>query len=118
MTNVDELSPERVADLLAPFQRYMLPSTERMPVPEGFRFEAGKTYPTIGGRLVTVIAEKNEMRGYETVEGSDISEETPPGEKSHGVHRYNRSGLDMGRTTGTAHDFSCPLNILPVAVDI
>lgn len=80
-------------------------------VPHGFRFEAGKTYPRRDGHLVTIVAEKNDNRGYECVQGDDR-------ETEEGGHRYNRSTSrsDLGRATAT--QAGGPLDLIPVAVDI
>lgn len=71
------------------------------------RFEVGKTYKTQGGQSVTIIAASG-IPGYETVQGDDpINFEQPGG------HRYNRPSSDLGRVTGTAHDWSDPRNLIP-----
>jgi hypothetical protein len=81
-----------------------------VPMASDFRFELGKTYPTLEGKLVRIIAEKNEHRGYEVVQGDDREDED-------GGHRYNRStGVHcQGRVTGSPDD--CPRNLIPVAID-
>jgi hypothetical protein len=74
------------------------------------RFKEGRRYRCMGGTMVTVLQCVG-VRGYETVRCSDVSENAP-----NGVHRYNRStgrGVDQGRVTGTAHDFSDPRNLDP-----
>jgi hypothetical protein len=67
-------------------------------------FELGKSYPRRDGKMVKIIAVNNTPY-YETVQGDD-------GVAGHLGFRYNRPG-DRGRCTGTASDFSDPLNLLP-----
>ncbi len=71
--------------------------------------EKGKKYLTQEGKIVTVV-----RVFQETVECDDLvpagSDELGSWEE-HWVHRYNRLG-DLGRVTGTAHDFSCPQNVI------
>ena len=66
-----------------------------------FRFTVGETYELQNGDRVKIVERFAEHRGYETVMDE------------HGCHRYDRSTRqeDTGRVTGTAHDYSCPLNI-------
>jgi hypothetical protein len=56
-----------------------------------FMFEVGKEYRTQGGKTATVLG-----RDGDCLVCSD------------GIHRYDRGthGLDAGRCTGTAHDYS------------
>lgn len=70
-------------------------------------FEVGKTYRTLGGDLVTIIAEST-TRGYETVQGDDCGPDLKSG------WRYNRLG-DLGRPTGSLAD--SPRALVPGAVD-
>lgn len=74
-------------------------------------FEQGRTYKTQGGKDVTIVAVKDMFGKPSTVEGDDPSTNVPEGETPHGIHRYNRPGIDMGRVTGTA--FGCPDNLIP-----
>jgi len=74
-------------------------------------FELGKTYKTLGGKDVTIVAIKG-VPGYETVEGDDLSPNVPADERPHGIHRYNRAS-DRGRVTGSAFDMSDPYNLIP-----
>lgn len=66
--------------------------------------ELGQTYLTQDGAPVRVI-NVTEVPGYETVQGDD-REENELG------HRYNRPGPDMGRATGSPHDWSDPRNLV------
>lgn len=59
----------------------------------------GGTYLTQGGNRVTMVKIHGIGTPYETLEDEQ------------GVHRYSRRISDMGRATGTAHDYSDPLNI-------
>lgn len=81
-----------------------------VPIAPGFRFELNKTYPTLGGKLVKIIALKDDMKGYETVQGDDRADE----ERGH---RYNRTTgvMDQGRCTGSPDDRT--ENLIPVAID-
>lgn len=60
------------------------------------RFELGKKYTTLEGKVVKFVAIHNEGTSYETM----VDEE--------GVNRYTRR--DYGRVTGTPHDYSCKRN--------
>ena len=66
-----------------------------------FRYVVGETYELQNGDRVKIVERFAKHRGYETVMDE------------HGYHRYDRSTHqeDTGRVTGTAHDYSCPLNI-------
>lgn len=75
----------------------------------GKPFELGKTYRTLGGNMVTIIAVKNDLPGYETVQGDDR-------DRPESGHRYNRPG-DLGRTTGTDHDWTDLRNLIPEPKD-
>lgn len=72
-----------------------------------FQFEVGKTYPTRGGKLVTVVG-KTDTKGYECVQGDDM--------EPHLGYRYSRSTStgDHGRSTGGPGDN--PNNLLPVEI--
>lgn len=76
------------------------------------RFEVGKTYVTQEGKEVTVLE-----RVGDCIRCSDTSENCPDG-----IHRYDRQpsdnerGLDLGRVTGTDHDFSDPRNLDPIQI--
>lgn len=79
------------------------------PYPEpGFRFQLWESYRTLAGDWVRIVEVSDRHRGYETVRGDD----SPDPELGW---RYNRSthDSDMGRCTGTAHDFSDPRNLIP-----
>lgn len=67
---------------------------------QSIEFEVGNTYKTFGGSMVKMV-ERKDMSGYEAILGKD------------GMWRYNRSS-DRGRVTGSAHDFSCPDNLIPL----
>lgn len=73
-----------------------------------FQFQVGSTYPTRGGKLVTIIS-KSESTGYECVQGDDAT-------RPQGGYRYSRStGTgDQGRATGSRGD--CELNLLPIEI--
>ncbi len=73
----------------------------RPPSCSPFRLVVGKTYELQNGDRVKIVERFAKHRGYETVMDE------------HGCHRYDRSTdqEDTGRVTGTAHDYSCPLNI-------
>ena len=81
-----------------------------VPMAPDFRFELGKTYPTLEGKLVKVITMNDEQKGYETVQGDDRADEMRG-------HRYNRTTgkADHGRVTGSPDD--CPRNLIPVAIN-
>ena len=66
-----------------------------------FMFEVGNTYLTQKGDEVTILG-RTLTDGYECLECSD------------GKYRYDRSDSseDAGRCTGTAHDYSCPHNLM------
>jgi hypothetical protein len=68
-------------------------------------FELGKSYPRRDGKMVKIVKVNDQHKGYETVQGDDA-------EAPHLGARYNRDS-DRGRSTGTAHDFSDPHNLLP-----
>lgn len=72
-----------------------------------FQFEVGKTYPTRGGKLVTVIG-KTDTKGYECVQGDDMEPQLG--------YRYCRSTgtADHGRSTGGPGDN--PNNLLPIEI--
>jgi hypothetical protein len=70
-------------------------------------FVLGRTYRTIAGDPVTII-NLSILKGYECIQGDDISPITGVGR-----WRYNRVGNDLGRCTGSAHDFSSPNNLIP-----
>ncbi len=72
-----------------------------------FQFEVGKTYPTRGGKLVTIIG-KTDTKGYECVQGDDMEPQLG--------YRYCRSTgtSDHGRSTGGPGDN--PNNLLPVEI--
>jgi hypothetical protein len=74
---------------------------EQRGVSPPFRLVVGKTYELQNGDRVKIVERFAKHRGYETVMDE------------HGCHRYDRSTdqEDTGRVTGTAHDYSCPLNI-------
>lgn len=67
-----------------------------------FMFEVGNTYKTQAGYEVTVLGRDDKHRSYECLICSD------------GKYRYDRSShsVDAGRCTGTAHDYSCPDNLV------
>ena len=67
-----------------------------------FEYEVGKSYRTQEGGVVRIVSRHTELRNYETVLGDD------------GAHRYDRSESksDTGRVTGTAHDYSYPMNFV------
>lgn len=71
----------------------------------GFQFVVGATYPTMDGKLITIV-EKTDLKHYECVVGSD------------GVARYNRSNEHgdacLGRVTGT--NGSDPRNLIPLRI--
>ena len=73
-----------------------------------FQFEVGKTYPTRGGRLVTVIG-KAGSKGYECIQGDDA-------DRPEGGYRYSRSNGtgDHGRCTGSRGD--CDRNLIPIEI--
>jgi hypothetical protein len=73
-----------------------------------FQFEVGKTYPTRGGQLVTIIS-KTSDKGYECVQGDD-------GASPETGYRYSRStGTgDHGRCTGNVG--TCERNLLPIEI--
>ncbi|MBC8737034.1 hypothetical protein F6X40_09455 [Paraburkholderia sp. UCT31] len=60
-------------------------------------FEVGQTYPTLNGKLVTIV-EESTTRGYECAKGDDDK------------WRYNRE-QDRGRCT--ACNFNNPDNLVP-----
>lgn len=62
-----------------------------------YTFEVGKTYRTLSGKSVKIIAEHNRNTGYACVQGDD--------EK----WRYDRP-QDAGRVTGSPND--CPDNLI------
>ncbi len=68
----------------------------------GTRMEIGKTYRTAEGKRVVVVILHDGLPGYETAEDEC------------GICRYNRttSNSDLGRMTGTDHDFSDPRNVV------
>jgi hypothetical protein len=72
-----------------------------------FQFEVGKTYPTRGGKLVTIIG-KTATREYECVQGDDMEPQLG--------YRYCRSTgtYDHGRATGSSGD--ADRNLLPVEI--
>lgn len=72
-----------------------------------FQFEIGKTYPTRGGRLVTIVR-KTGTEGYECVQGDDMT--------SQSGYRYSRSDstADNGRLTGAEGEDL--LNLLPIEI--
>lgn len=79
------------------------------PYPEpGFRFQLWESYRTLAGDWVRIVEVSERHPGYETVRGDDF-----PGTTLG--WRYNRSthNSDLGRCTGTAHDFSDPRNLIP-----
>lgn len=63
------------------------------------KLELGRTYKTKGGDEVTMMVIHRQGSSYETM--SD----------QHGHHRYSSRKGDIGRVTGTAHDFSYHGNI-------
>lgn len=73
-----------------------------------FQFEVGKTYPTRGGTLVTIIG-KTEDKGYECAQGDD-------GSSPETGYRYSRStGTgDQGRCTASRGDDK--RNLLPIEI--
>ncbi|NTF18067.1 hypothetical protein G6L37_06590 [Agrobacterium rubi] len=73
-----------------------------------FQFEVGKTYPTRGGQLVTIVS-KTDSKGYECVQGDD-------GDRPQGGYRYSRStGTgDHGRCTASRGDDD--RNLLPIEI--
>lgn len=72
-----------------------------------FEFQIGKTYPTRGGRLVTIVS-KTDTKGYECVQGDDMI--------STSGYRYARSTgtHDHGRCTGSEGDN--PNNLIPIEI--
>lgn len=66
--------------------------------------ELGQTYATQEGGQVTII-DLTETSHFETVKGNDSLDPL-------GGHRYNRPGPDLGRVTGSPHDWSDPRNIV------
>ncbi|WP_293811285.1 hypothetical protein [uncultured Bosea sp.] len=109
--------PKKIVDAYFtghPTDRYSLGSDlvagRLVPIAPDFRFEINKTYPTLSGKLVKIIALKDDLTGYETVQGDDREEEDLG-------HRYNRTTgvMDQGRCTGSPDDR--PENLIPVAID-
>lgn len=84
-------------------------------------FEIGCRYRRQDGRIITIVAnnygdkfprENKFPKGYECVQGDDISEET-----GEGIWRYNRPGRnELGRVCGTPHDWSDPRNLESVEI--
>ena len=74
-----------------------------------FQFEVGKTYPTRGGSLVTIVGKSDQHRGYECVQGDD-------GANPASGYRYSRSNStsDQGRCTGSPGDYD--RNLLPIEI--
>jgi hypothetical protein len=72
-----------------------------------FQFEVGKTYPTRGGRLVTIVR-KTDTDGYECVQGDDMTPKSG--------YRYSRSTAtaDHGRCTGAEGEDE--MNLLPIEI--
>lgn len=115
--NVGAGTPQQIVDAYFtghPTDRYSLDSNlvagRLVPIAPDFRFELNKTYPTLGGKLVKIIALKDDLTGYETVQGDDRADEK-------GGHRYNRTTgvMDQGRCTGSPDDR--PENLIPVSID-
>jgi hypothetical protein len=85
------------------------------------QFIVGKTYLTKEGKRVKIIAESR-RRGYECVQGDDGVTRVDEMICTPGVYeitegselgwRYDRKG-DVGRCTGSPHDFSDPDNLVP-----
>jgi len=67
---------------------------------QSVEFEVGNTYKSFGGQMVKMVERRDEP-GYEVILGKDD------------IWRYNRDA-DRGRVTGTAHDFSCAENLIPL----
>jgi hypothetical protein len=57
------------------------------------------TYETQAGDRVKMVKIHNAGTSYETLEDE------------HGVNRYSRRADDVGRCTGSAHDYSDPRNL-------
>ncbi|MGV1754876.1 DUF5983 family protein [Agrobacterium sp. CG674] len=72
-----------------------------------FNFKIGGTYPTRGGRLVTIVR-KTDTKGYECVQGDDMVITSG--------YRYARSTgtHDHGRCTGGEGDDLC--NLIPIEI--
>lgn len=72
-----------------------------------FEFKVGSTYPTRGGRLVTIVR-KTDTKGYECVQGDDMIPTSG--------YRYARSTgtCDHGRCTGAQGDD--PMNLVPIEI--
>ena len=66
-----------------------------------FKVRVGGYYMLQDGTAVQIMGRYYGLRGYETVVGCD------------GRHRYDRSthSSDVGRCTGTNHDYSYPFNL-------
>jgi hypothetical protein len=73
-----------------------------------FQFEVGKTYPTRGGHLVTIVS-KTDDKGYECAQGDD-------GASPERGYRYSRStGTgDQGRCTGSSG--GCERDLIPIEI--